>query len=259
MADDARGTNDAQESEFDAVAAWTADLLANEEEITVLAAACRGSGSPAALAWLAESLELSAGMRLLDVGSGLGGPSAWAAARYGVRCVGAEPMEGAVRGATRLFAGQSLVAAADALPFPTGSFEAAWTLGVLDTVDRPACLLAEVHRCLVPGGRFGVLAYVAERPIPEDERPDGNTFPTSDELVADLEAAGLIVVDRAGPAGLPAVPRGWSRRQDAIDDELARRHGDDDRWREAKANEATFGSLLESGRVESLLLHAVRA
>jgi SAM-dependent methyltransferase len=250
--------DEAQESEFDDVAAWTAEVLAMADDATVLAGACRGSGSPAALAWLAESLELSEAVRLLDVGSGLGGPSGWAARRYGVRAIGAEPMEGAVRGATTLFAHPALVAAAGALPFATATFDAAWTLGVLDTVDEPARLLAEVHRCLVPAGRFGVLAYVAEEPIPDGECPVGNVFPTTNGLVGDLEAANFDVVDRVSASGLPPVPAGWARRQDEVDQELAERRSDDDRWHEAKANEERFGALLDDGRVQAVLLHTVR-
>ena len=249
---------DTQQHEFDDVAAWTAAVLADEDDATVRAATCRGSGSPSALAWLAESLELTATTRLLDVGSGLGGPSAWAAGRYGVDTFGAEPMEGAVRGAVALFGRPDVVALADSLPFASASFDVAWTLGVLDTVDRPDHLLAEVHRCLRPGGRFAVLAYVAEARLAESDIPEGNTFPTTEGLVADLADAGLVVVDRVGPAGLPAVPAGWSQRQDAVEEELARRHGDDDGWREAKANEDAFAALLDDGRVEAVLLLAER-
>ena len=63
------------------MAAWSAEVLAEGDGPTAVIGACRGSGSPSALAWLAEALELGPGRRLLDVGSGLGGPAAWAAAR----------------------------------------------------------------------------------------------------------------------------------------------------------------------------------
>lgn len=254
--DVAMADNDAQTSEFDDVAAWSAAVLAERDDPTAVVGACRGSGSPAALAWLAEALELGPDVRLLDVGSGLGGPSAWAAARYGARPVGAEVMEGAVRGATRLFGRPGIVAAADALPLPPSSFDAAWTLGVLDTVDRPDRLLAEVRRCLTAGGRFGALAYVAEQAIPDGELPEGNRFPTTDELAATIEAAGFIVVERVGPNGIPTPPVPWQERQNALDAEVERRHGEDPRWAQAHENEQAFADLLCDGRVEMVLLHA---
>lgn len=252
MADD----DDAQTSEFDDVAAWSAAILAERDGPTAVIGACRGSGSPSALAWLAEALELGPDVRLLDVGSGLGGPSAWAATRYGARPVGVEPMEGAVRGAVRLFDHPGIVAAADALPLPPASFDAAWTLGVLDTVDRPDRLLAEARRCLTDEGRFAALAYVAEATIPEGELPEGNRFPTTDELVATIEVAGFTVVDRSGPSGFPTPPLPWRERQDALDAAIERRHGDDPRWAEADENERAFADLLADGRVEVVLLHA---
>lgn len=74
-------------AEFDDVAGWTADAVEELGLRYAIPAACRGSASPAALAWLAEACELTAGTRLLDVGAGAGGPAAWAAERFGVRPV----------------------------------------------------------------------------------------------------------------------------------------------------------------------------
>lgn len=250
-------SDDAQEHEFDDVAAWTADVLVARDPATAIAAACRGSGGPAALAWLAESLELAEGTWLLDVGSGLGGPMAWVQRRFRARPVGSDPMVGAVRGGVRLF-GVPAVVAAEVLPFAPRSFEAAWTLGVLDTVDQPDRLLDEVHRCLVPGGGFGVLAYVADEPIPDAERPEGNCFPSRDELLSALGEAGFVVVDHVDAARVAPMPTTWRERQDEVEDELQRRHGRDERWVQAKENEERFGALLDDGRVEAVLVHARR-
>ncbi|MEU7828504.1 MULTISPECIES: hypothetical protein [unclassified Nonomuraea] len=79
-------------AEFDDVAGWTADAVELLGKRHAVPAACRGSASPAALAWLAEACELAPGMRLLDVGAGVGGPAAWAAERFGVRPILIEPM-----------------------------------------------------------------------------------------------------------------------------------------------------------------------
>jgi hypothetical protein len=72
-------------AEFNDVAGWTADAVEQLGHRYAIPAACRGSSSPSALAWLAEACELTAGTTLLDVGAGAGGPAAWAAERYGVR------------------------------------------------------------------------------------------------------------------------------------------------------------------------------
>ena len=59
--------------EFDTVASWTADAVEELGQDHALPAACRGSGSPAALRWLADRMGLAPGMRLLDSGAGLPG------------------------------------------------------------------------------------------------------------------------------------------------------------------------------------------
>ena len=57
------------------MAAWTADAVEELGADYALPAACRGSGSPAALEWLADRMRLAPGMRLLDSGAGVGGPA----------------------------------------------------------------------------------------------------------------------------------------------------------------------------------------
>jgi len=80
---------------------------------------------------LASGLALSAGDRLLDVGTGRGWPGLYLAARSGCRVVLADlPLEGLRVAASRARAeglaarAGVLVAAASALPFQAGSFDA---------------------------------------------------------------------------------------------------------------------------------------
>jgi len=255
---DDRPGDEAQRNEFGVVAGWSAAILATADRTSAMAGACRGSGSPAALAWLAESLRLEPGMRLLDVGAGLGGPAAWASDRFGVSATAVEPMARACRGSARLFGSTNVVARADALPLAAGAFDAAWTLGVLDTVDDLASTLGQVNRVLRASGRFAVLAYVADGPIPAELVPEGNRFETAAALEQNLVAAGFDVRDRAAGNALPEAPRAWQDAQDDLDRALERRHGDDPRWQEAKRQERRFSLLLEQGLVQSVLLCATR-
>jgi len=245
------------ENEFGVLAGWTADELEGRDGPSILAGACRGSGSPAALAWLAESMRLEHGDRLLDIGAGLGGPTAWAIARYGVQAVGIEPMVDACRGARRLFDHPVLAAAADALPVATATFDAAWLLGVLDTVPDATAALTEVRRALTSQGRVGILAYVATCAVAPDAGPVGNHFQTLPELEISLLASGLAVLDRVQAIDQFDAPLDWRLRQERLDDALADHHADDRRWIEAQHQERAFADLLRAGTVEPVLLHAL--
>src|SRR5918998_6535932 len=90
-------------AEFDSVAAWTAEVALDLGPDHHIPAGCRGSGSPGALRWLLDRLEVSEGDRMLDCGAGVGGPAAFAAAEVGARPVLSEPESGACRAARRLF------------------------------------------------------------------------------------------------------------------------------------------------------------
>lgn len=115
--------------EFDTVAGWTADASLELGEGHALPAACRGSGSPGALDWLADRLGLRGGMRLLDSGAGIGGPAEHVRRERGVAPTLVEPMVGACRAAARLFDNPVVVGDGAALPVATGAFYAAWRSG----------------------------------------------------------------------------------------------------------------------------------
>jgi SAM-dependent methyltransferase len=248
-------SDEAMREEFDSVAEWTADAVEQLGPEYAIPAGCRGSASPASLAWLAEACGLSAGDRLLDLGAGVGGPVAWASRRYGVRAVLVDPMPGACRAAARLFG--LPVAAADglAVPLQTGSVEAAWSLGVLCTVDDKVALLQELHRVLAPGGSLGLLVLVAQRTGPLDPMPEGNSFPLQDELDAVLDKAEFDVREQvAAPA---EVPLSWTGRADRVDEVIRATHGREDGYRQAEEQSRRVGVLLSSGQVSTQLVHAV--
>jgi len=242
-------------AEFDTVASWTADAALALGPEHFLPAGCRGSGSPGALRWLLDRLDLGPGDLLLDAGAGVGGPAAFAAAETGVRPVLSEPEVGACQASRRLF-DLPVVQAASDLPFADASVDAVWSLGVLCTVPDQPRFLAELRRVLRPGGRLGLLVFVASGQLPE--QPAGNNFPTRARLDALLDEAGLAVRDSASADAFPAVPAGWQEQADAVEAELERRHGDDEAWQVAAAQSAVIGRLLAGGDLAGTLVVAER-
>lgn len=245
--------SEAMEAEFDTVAEWTAQVAADLGPDYYMPAACRGSGSPAALDWLIEHMGLAPGDTLLDCGAGVGGPAEYAARARSVRPVLVEPETGACRAATKLFDHPVICGLGSALPIAESSFDAAWSLGVLCTTPDQMALLTELRRTVRPCGRIGLLAFVAHRAIPGDQLPD-NHFPTPDRLDALITQAMLAVADRLSTADLPGIPRDWSERADQVESALFERHGHRRVWQLAEQQSSDIGRLLENGTLTGELL-----
>lgn len=245
-------TSEKMEAEFGAVAEWTAGVAAALGPEYHIPAACRGSGQPAALDWLLDGLRPGPGELLADVGAGAGGPSAYAARRTGARPVLAEPEAGACRAAARLFRLPVLRADATALPFASASAGLAWSLGVLSTVPDQLAMLRELRRVVRPGGRIGLLVYVAVTPELDDP-PEGNHFPASGELHDLFRAAGLAVAAAADARDLRP-PAGWQERADTVGRELRRRYGHTPELAAATGQSDRIGRLLGSGKLTSQVL-----
>jgi SAM-dependent methyltransferase len=247
--------SEAMEAEFGTVAAWTEEAVRALGPEHAVPAGCRGSGSEGALRWLADGLALRPGDRVLDDGAGVGGPAGWLAAERGVAPVCAEPMADAALASRRLFGLPAVVAAAQALPFAGGSFDAAWCLGVLCTLSDKAAALAELRRVLVPGGRLGLLVFVADGPL-TPPLPEGNEFPSTAELARLLSGAGFALT-ATGEADLHDSPPEWDERADAVDAEVARRHGDAPELVQAREQAGRVGRLLGAGELRPWLGLAV--
>lgn len=250
------GLDEPMEAEFDRLAAWTEQVVAELGPQYAIPAACRGSGSPANLAWLAEALEVTPDDRFLDAGAGLGGPAAWLAERFEVVPTLTEPMPAAATASRRLFGLPTAVAWAQQLPFAAGSFDAAWCLGVLCTTVDKAAVLGELRRVLSAQGRLGLLVFVQVAPEVR-EAPVGNSFPRQEELAGLLDAAGFCQLQDVAAASLPAAPVAWRTRADRVEDLLGARHRDDPAWKQATDQEDRIGRLIARGEVAARLLHAV--
>jgi SAM-dependent methyltransferase len=251
-----RHADDPMEAEFDTVAEWTAEVAAELGPEFAIPAACRGSGQPAALDWLLAGLNPAPGSVLVDVGAGLGGPDAFAAAKTGVRPLLLEPEHDACRAAARLFGAPVIQADATALPLADGRADAAWSLGVLCTLPGRAAQLAmlrELRRVVSPGGPIGLLVYVAAC-LPLDDPPAGNRFPDGADLRSLIRDAGLEVLAEANAHRMSGPPADWRNRAEKVERELHRRFGGTPQLQTSDQQSARIGQLLESGELTSQVL-----
>ena len=240
-------------AEFDTVAQWTARVAMDLGPKFYVPAACRGSGSPAGLDWLLDNLEVDGGASLLDCGAGMGGPTEYAARRRAVRPVLAEPERGACRAARSLFDHPVVRASATALPLTDESFDAAWTLGVLCTVPDQLAVLTELRRVVRPGGRIGMLVFIARSTTPFDQ-PDGNHFPTEERLLGLLDEANLGIEAWCGTEELASPDQEWQDRVKAVESELSTRHQEKRAWQLAERQSDLIGQLLGDCLVTGELL-----
>jgi SAM-dependent methyltransferase len=248
------------EAEFDTVAEWTARVAADLGPEYFVPAACRGSGQPAALDWLLTGLRAGPGDVLLDVGAGIGGPAGYAVDRAGVRAVLVEPEPDACRAAARLFGAPVIQADATALPFADGAVGLAWSLGVLCTApgqEAQLAMLLQMRRVVRPGGRIGLLVYLAVTGELDDP-PEGNHFPTSTDLHSLIRAADLDVLAVADSEDMPQPPASWQERTTAVERELERRFGHTPQLAAANGQSHRIGHLLEVGQLTSQVLLLTR-
>lgn len=163
-------------------------------------------GRPATKA-LAEQIDLPAGARVLDIGSGIGGPARFFAAERGWRMEGIDLTAEYVEAAQALSQKVGMAdkvsfrqASATALPFPDGTFDGATMLHVgMNIADKPA-VFAEVRRVLKPGGLFAIYDAMRQSdgafayPVPWSSEPATNHIATPEAYKAALRAAGFEVV-----------------------------------------------------------------
>ncbi|MEP9348635.1 methyltransferase domain-containing protein [Xanthobacter sp. KR7-225] len=157
---------------------------------------------------LAGFLRLDAGSRLLDIGSGLGGPARAMAEACGCHVTGIDLTPAYCAAATALSAWVGLADRVDfsagdatALPFADAAFDAAMTIHVAMNIAAKDRMYAEARRVLKPGGRFvaydilqgegGEVLY----PVPWARTAAISHLATPGAMAALLEGAGFTLLE----------------------------------------------------------------
>jgi ubiquinone/menaquinone biosynthesis C-methylase UbiE len=155
----------------------------------------------------AEQFGLKQGMRLLDIGCGLGGAARYFASEHACQVTGIDLSDEYVAVANALAARAGLDqqvscqrCSALALPFASGSIDGAYMFHVGMNIEDKARLFAEVRRVLTPSGVFGIydVMRIAEGdlsyPVPWASSPEESFVAEAAAYRRRLVAAGFDVL-----------------------------------------------------------------
>jgi MPBQ/MSBQ methyltransferase len=160
---------------------------------------------------LAAHMELRPGLRLLDVGSGIGGPARYFAAEYSCSVMGIDLTEEFVRVATSLTHRTKLDRLAEfrqgsalQLPFAPATFDRAYMIHVGMNIADKAGIFREVRRVLKPAGLFTIYDIMRtgegpiRYPVPWAASEETSFVGTSKEYRDALHSAGFQIAQERG-------------------------------------------------------------
>lgn len=156
---------------------------------------------------LAEALAPPANAKVLDIGSGLGGPSRYLAATYACDVTGIDLSASFVEAASFLAERTGLshmvryqCADALALPFENSQFDVVWTQHVTMNIMERARFYSEASRVLRTRGKLGVYDVVSVGsddlafPVPWARNADTNYLTSGSQMRSTMEQQGFRVV-----------------------------------------------------------------
>jgi sarcosine/dimethylglycine N-methyltransferase len=157
---------------------------------------------------IAARLAPQPGERLLDIGSGIGGPARWIAAKFGVDVTGVDLTPEFCAAADELNAMTGLAdrvhirqGSALALPVPDAAFDAAYSQNVIMNITDKSLFYREAFRALRSGGRLALSNLCAGPagepyfPVPWATTRDTSFLETPESMRAGLAAAGFEIVE----------------------------------------------------------------
>ena len=245
------------EPEFGPYSDWLVEAC-DSVGAEAIPAVARGTGNPALLERAAAPLQAGPDSLILDVGCGLGGPSAWLARLTGCTVIGVDVMESSIRGLRHLFPELSgAVASMRSLPLRAETFDGAWALGALEMVADKPTASEEIYRVLRPGAPFVIYDFVLTG-VASGHVPVADRFSAPEDTKACLEKAGF-VIRRAEPLSeLTPTPDDWTRARDAVREDVRAKHGDDRRYRVVQEELASFRDLVRRGVIGDWLFVAAK-
>ena len=156
---------------------------------------------------LAAQLQPQPGERLLDIGSGIGGPARWFAAKFEMQvtgvdlppefCAAARQLNGAAGLADRV---TIIEGSALELPVSDATFDAAYSQNVIMNIADKKLFYREAFRALKSGGRLALSNLCAGPkgepyfPVPWATTRNTSFLAAPEEMRADLIAAGFEIV-----------------------------------------------------------------
>jgi MPBQ/MSBQ methyltransferase len=158
-----------------------------------------------------EFMGLKPGMKVLDVGCGVGGPARYFASEHGVRVTGIDLTEEFIRAAISLTKLVNLEDTAKfeqgsalAMPFQKESFDAAYMFHVGMNIADKNALFQDVARVLKPGAKFAIYDVMRTNdepisyPVPWAASGDTSFVVKIEGYRKALEAVGFEVVHERG-------------------------------------------------------------